>query len=102
MPPAGLGARIVLQSKANRCPISPRQIQGCVFSQQLCDKNRKGRQFLPFEAQGEPFEAQGEPGGNLRRSSSKKLKMKLTLFTAGACSVPAFSTAKRFPSGCRS
>src|ERR1700675_1524648 len=43
------------------------------------------------------------PGGSLRRSSSKKLKMKLTLFTAAVCSVPgAFSTAKRLPSGCRS
>src|SRR2546425_953075 len=50
-----------------------------------------------------PFEAQGKPGGNLLRSSSKKLKMKLTLFAAAACSVPgAFNTAKRLPSGYRS
>jgi hypothetical protein len=50
---------------------------------------QKGRQFLP--------------DGSLRRSSSKKLKMKLTLFTAAVCSVPgAFNTAKRLPSGCRS
>jgi hypothetical protein len=43
------------------------------------------------------------PGGSLRRSSSKKLKMKLTLFTAAFCSAPgAFNTAKRLPSGCRS
>lgn len=28
------------------------------------------------------------PGGSLRRSSSKKLKIKLTLFTAAVCSVP--------------
>src|SRR6266849_4124661 len=42
------------------------------------------------------------PCGKLRRSSSKKLKMKLTLFTAAVCSVTgAFNTAKRLPSGCR-
>jgi hypothetical protein len=41
--------------------------------------------------------------GSLRRSSSKKLKMQLTLLTAGICSVPGtFSTAKRLPSGCKS
>jgi hypothetical protein len=43
------------------------------------------------------------PTGTLRRTSSKKLKMKLTLFTAAVCSVPgAFNTAMRLPSGCRS
>src|SRR3989304_2640335 len=43
------------------------------------------------------------PGGSLRRSSSKKLKMKLTLFTAAVSSAPgAFNTAKRLPSGCKS
>src|ERR1700730_1459927 len=42
-------------------------------------------------------------GGSLRRSSSKKLKMKLSLFSAGLRSVSgAFSTAKRLPSGCKS
>src|SRR5216684_207468 len=60
------------------------------------DTTLRLRQFLPFTTQ-------CEPGGNLRRSSSKKLKMKLTLFTAEFCSVPeVFSTAKRLPSGCRS
>ena len=48
-----------------------------------------------------PIMAVHFPGGTLRLISSKKLKMKLTLFTAAAGSVPgAFNTAKRLPSGC--
>src|SRR5216684_1036897 len=49
------------------------------------------------------------PGGTLRRISSKKLKMKLTLLTALASpatesfsTAESFSTTKRLPSGCTS
>src|SRR5216683_1763080 len=49
------------------------------------------------------------PGGTLRRSSSKKLKMKLTLLTALASpatesfsTAESFSTTKSLPSGCTS
>src|SRR6266850_6311996 len=49
------------------------------------------------------------PGGTLRRSSSKKFKMKLTLLTALASpatesfsTAESFSTTKRLPSGCTS
>src|ERR1700682_1889310 len=54
------------------------------------DESRAPRQFLP--------------GGTLRRSSSKKSRMKLTLLTGEVSPVEAgaFNTAKRLPSGCTS
>ena len=50
----------------------------------------------PLEAQGRQF----FPVGTLRRSSSKKLKMNVTLCAVAVSPAPgAFSTAKRLPSG---